>query len=197
MFNFNTRTFGAAVAALSVLAAAATASAEDKLRVTGGEVTVVCPLTVGGSFEAKTKAVSGQVVAAEQPGQIAGALEVKLDTLETGIGMRDRHMRENYLEVSKGADYQVAVLDNIRIDKADGKGTFHGTLTLHGQKREVVGTSSIQKKDGGVHVDAQFPLKVSEFQIPKTTYLGVGVQDEIQIKVSIATAPVQSVASNR
>jgi len=32
------------------------------------------------------------------------------------------------------------VRENIRVDKVDGKGTFRGTLTLHGQKKEVVGT---------------------------------------------------------
>jgi hypothetical protein len=77
------------------------------------------------------------------------------------------------------------VLDNIRIDKAEGEGTFRGTLTLHGQKREVVGSTSVQKKDGQVRVSAAFPLKVSDFQIPKPTYLGIGVRDEVQVKVSV------------
>jgi polyisoprenoid-binding protein YceI len=185
----------AAIAAFGLVAGAA--EAQERLRVTSGEVTVVCPLTVGGSFEAKTKAVSGEVgPAPAQPGTVGGSLRVKLDTLETGIGMRDRHMRENYLEVGKGDGYATAVLENIEIDNVEGKGTFKGTLTVHGQTREVRGTSTLQRKDGGVAVQAEFPLKVSEFQIPKPSYLGVGVRDEIQIKVSIATAPVTSTASH-
>ena len=35
--------------------AATRAHAADAYRISGGEVTVMCPLTVGGSFEAKTK----------------------------------------------------------------------------------------------------------------------------------------------
>jgi len=165
--------------------------ATDTLKVTGGEVTVLCPLTVGGSFEARTNAVSGQVEPpSAPPGAVTGAVQVKLDTLSTGISLRDRHLRETYLEVTKGPDYAVAVLDNIRIDKAEGKGTFRGTLTLHGQKREVAGTTSVQKKDGQVRVTAEFPVKISEFQIAKPTYLGVGVKDEVQVKVSFATTAV-------
>jgi len=173
------------------------AVAQDRLHVAGGDVTVVCPLTVGGSFEARTKALSGEVgPAPQQAGAIGGALLVKLDTLETGIGLRDHHLRDNYLEVGKGAGYDVATLENIQVDKADGKGAFHATLLLHGQKRQVTGTSTVHKRgDGMTHVDAEFPLKVSEFEIPKPTYLGVGVRDEIQVKVAFNATPMSTTAA--
>ena len=174
-------------------------AAEERLHVAGGDVTVVCPLTVGGSFEARTKALSGDVgPAPQQAGGVDGALLVKLDTLETGIGLRDRHMRDNYLEVGKGNGYNTATLENIQIDKADGKGTFRAMLLLHGQKRAVTGTSTVHKRgDGTTHVDAEFPLKVSEFAIPKPTYLGVGVRDEIQVKVAFTAAPMTATAATR
>jgi len=174
-------------------------AAQDRLHVAGGDVTVVCPLTVGGSFEARTKALTGDVgPAPQQAGGVGGALLVKLDTLETGIGLRDRHLRETYLEVGKGNGYDVATLENIRLDKADGKGTFRATLLLHGQKREVTGTSTVHRRsDGMTHVDAEFPLKVSEFEIPKPTYLGVGVRDEIQVKVAFNATPVTATTATR
>ena len=175
------------------------AAAEDRLHVTGGDVTVVCPLTVGGSFEARTKALSGDVgPAPQQAGGVDGALLVKLDTLETGIGLRDRHMRENYLEVGKGNGYEVATLENIQVAKSDGKGAFHATLLLHGQRREITGTSTVHRRgDGTTHVDAEFPLKVSEFSIPKPTYLGVGVRDEIQVKVAFNASPMTATTATR
>jgi polyisoprenoid-binding protein YceI len=176
---------------IAALVIANATSAQEVLRVSNGEVTVVCPLTVGGSFEAKTKAVSGEVAETPaQPGAIGGAVKVQLDTLESGIALRDDHMRSNYLEVEKGPEYAVAILENIRVDKTDGKGAFRGTLTLHGQRRDVAGTAEVERKDGGVVVEAQFPIKVSAFQIPEPTYLGVGVRDEIQVKVRLnATSP--------
>ena len=187
------------VIALALFVSAVDARAQERLHVAGGDVTVVCPLTVGGSFEARTKALSGDVgPAPQQAGTLGGALLVKLDTLETGIGLRDHHLRDNYLEVGKGAGYDVATLENIQLEKTDGKSAFKGTLMLHGQKRQVSGMSTIHRHgDGTIRVDAEFPLKVSEFSIPKPTYLGVGVRDEIQVKVVFSAAPVGTSASTR
>ena len=178
---------GIGVLALALIAAAAApAVAADAYKVSGGEVTVMCPLTVGGSFEAKTKNLTGDVTpAADEQGAVRGALKVELHTLETGISIRDRHMKSNYLEVEKGPEFATAIIDDIRVEKLEGKTVFTGMLSLHGQKRKVTGAAELQEKDGKIRVQAQFPVKVSEFEIPAPTYLGVGVRDEIQIKVSL------------
>ena len=176
----------AAVAALSGTASAG----NEKYKVSGGNVTVVCPLTVGGGFEAKTQAVSGEVsLAADQPGSLGGALSVDLRTLTTGIGMRDRHMRDNYLEVGNGPEFEKATIEDIKIEKLDGKTTFNGTLVLHGERRPVTGSATLERKDGGYKVQAEFPVRVSEYKITKPTYLGVGVQDEIRIKIALTVEP--------
>jgi len=178
------------VFATIALVGAARPSFADAYKVSGADVVVVCPLTVGGSFEARTKSVSGEVAAsAAEPGSVTGAVRVDLQTLETGIAVRDRHMRENYLEVERGPEFAVATFDQIRVEKLDGKSTFKGTLLLHGQRQEVTGTADVQQRDGRIRVQAQFPIKVSSFQIPKPTYLGVGVKDEIQIKVVLTVEP--------
>jgi len=170
--------------------AAAPAGASDAYKVSSGEITVMCPLTVGGSFEAKTKNLSGDVTpASDEQGAVRGALKVELQTLETGIGIRDRHMKNNYLEVEKGPEFSTAMIEDIRVEKMAGKTVFTAMLSLHGQKKKVTGAAELQQKDGSIKVQAQFPLKVSDFDIPAPTYLGVGVRDEIQIKVSLmATA---------
>jgi polyisoprenoid-binding protein YceI len=175
---------------IGLVGVAGPSHAADAYKVNNAEVVVVCPLTVGGSFEARTKSVTGEVVAsAAEPGSVSGALRVDLQTLETGIAVRDRHMRDNYLEVEKGPDFAVATFDRIRVEKLDGKSTFTGTLLLHGQRQEVTGTADLQQRDGRIRVQAQFPIKVSSFQIPKPTYLGVGVRDEIQIKIVMTVEP--------
>ena len=178
------------VAAFTGIATAGAAVAQDAYRVSGGEVTVVCPLTVGGSFEAKTKNVTGEVAAApSDSGTVQGAVKVDLQTLQTGIGLRDRHMRENYLEVAKGPEFAVATIEGIRVEKKEGKTAFNGTLLLHGQRKEISGTADVKEQDGRLRVQAQFPLSVSQFSIPKPTYLGVGVKDEIQVKVLMTAEP--------
>ena len=185
------------IGVLGVAGVAAQAGAADAYKVSGAEVVVVCPLTVGGSFEARTKSISGEVAAsAAEPGSVSGSLRVDLQTLETGIAVRDRHMRETYLEVEKGPEFAVATFEQIRVEKMDGKSTFKGILLLHGQKQEVTGTADLQQRDGRIRVQAQFPIKVSAFQIPKPTYLGVGVRDEIQIKVVMTVEPTANHAAS-
>ena len=170
----------------------------DKLQVTGGRVVVVCPLTVGGGFEAKTEAVSGQVsLGADQPGALDGALSVDLRTLKTGIGIRDRHMRDNYLEVEKAPGFETATIEDIQIEKLEGKTTFNGTLVLHGERKPVSGSATIARQGGGYSVEAEFPVKVSEFNIAKPTYLGVGVQDQIKIKIALTVTSATTVARSR
>jgi polyisoprenoid-binding protein YceI len=160
------------------------------LHVTDASVAVRCPLTVGGSFEAKTSALSGQlVVDPKKSGAIDGTLAVDLRTLQTGIGLRDNHMRDGYLEVQKGEGFQAATLNRIQLDGIDpalpvGKANFRGYLTLHGQEREVTGTADIKRSGTDLKVSASFPVKVSDFAIASPTYLGVGVRNEVNVAVN-------------
>jgi polyisoprenoid-binding protein YceI len=163
-------------------------AAGDTLQVTRGEVSVMCPLTVGGSFEAKTDVVKGEVTVAGPTEPLNGALHVDLQSLETGIGLRDRHMKSNYLEVEKGAEYAAARLEDIRVEKLAGKTTFRGVLTLHGSRRPVTGTAEIKPTSSGYRVEATFPLRTAEFGIPEPTYLGVGVKDQVQVRVNFVAA---------
>ena len=191
------------ILALMLVAPAATRSAasERDSRVAGpfqvmeASIAVSCPLTVGGGFEAKTTALAGELaLEPDQKGVVSGELTVDLRTLQTGISLRDTHMREKYLEVQRGEDFATATLDNIRLEGIDpsnpgGKAKFRGRLMLHGEEREVLGTAEIRRTDQGLSVKATFPLKVSDFEIPSPTYLGVGVRNDISIAVNFRVAP--------
>jgi polyisoprenoid-binding protein YceI len=172
--------------------------AQKNLEVMTADVSVLCPLTVGGSFEAKTKALSGALtVAPDNPQAIDAALLVDLGTLETGIRLRDNHLKNKYLEVEKGPEFSHARLSDVRLDRLHGRTTFQGVLTLHGQTRPVSGTADIRPEGDGYRLTASFPVRVSEFGIPEPSYLGVGVKDEIVVRVRMHAAPTSEVASLR
>ena len=45
-------------------------------------------------------------------------------------------------------------------------------------------------KDKGFRVRAEFPIRVSDYQIPTPAYMGIGVRDEIRVKVTfVASGP--------
>ena len=159
-------------------------------RVPQGDVRVMCPMTIGGSFDAKTSAVSGSLTssAAHSPA-FDGSLAVDLRALDTGIGLRNDHLREKYLEVDKGAGYDKAVLSDIDLkglnpDAPEGKGSFTGSLTLHGVKKTVTGPVEVRKTGSGLRVKASFPVNLPDYNIPEPRYLGVGVKNTVQVEVT-------------
>ena len=169
-------------------------------RVLRGEVRVVCPLTVGGVFETKTTSISGTVgVADGSPAALSGELSVHLSTLETGIELRNTHLREKYLEVGRGAEFASAVLSGVRLDKAGastfrGQTPFAGTLLLHGRRRPVAGQAEIRSEGQDVRVLASFPLHIDDYGIAAPRYLGVGVKNEVQVKISLLLTAVPAAA---
>ena len=177
----------------ALLYAGAALTAQGAWRVTSGEVTVVCPLTVGGSFEAKSSALSGQLTSdTAEPRRLHGELAVDLSTLDSGIGLRNTHMRDNYLEVGKGDGFGRAVLKDIVLagDSAtlSGATTFAATLRVHGVERPVRGDARVTRDGDGVRVEARFPVVLPDHHIPKPRYLGVGVRDEVAVRVRVRAA---------
>jgi len=175
---------------ISAIAATVTVVAASPWRVPQGDVRVMCPMTIGGSFDAKTSAVSGSLTSsAAHPPAFDGSLAVDLRTLDTGIDLRNDHLREKYLEVDKGAGYDKAVLSDIDLkglnpDAPEGKGSFTGSLTLHGVKKTVTGPVEVKKTGSGLRVKASFPVNLPDYNIPEPRYLGVGVKNTVQVEVT-------------
>jgi polyisoprenoid-binding protein YceI len=157
-----------------------------------GDVRVICPMTIGGSFEAKTMALSGSVTAsASGSAALDGSFAVDLRTLDTGIGLRNEHLRENYLEVDKGLGFDTATLSEIdlkgfNVDAPEGKGSFTGSLTLHGARKTVTGAVDVRQAGAALRVKASFPVNLSDYRIHKPRYLGIGVKDTVQVEVAFA-----------
>lgn len=194
-----TTTRRVAAFALVSLALAAAAAAGESWTLTSGEVRVRCRLTVGGSFDAVTSRISGALQLEEASGPaVPGAIRVRLDSLDTGIGLRNSHLRETYLEVDRGEAFREAVLTAIELAEPfppgarDHETGFRGLLSLHGRERRVEGEARLARRDGRVRVEAGFPLSLAEFAIPPPRYLGVGVRDEVRISVTFDAAIASS-----
>jgi polyisoprenoid-binding protein YceI len=170
--------------------AAVTAAASGSWRVGQAEVSVKCPMTVGGTFDARTSALTGMLTAsAGNPSALEGNLAVDLRTVDTGIDLRNEHLREKYLEVDKGAGYDQAVLSDVALqglktDSPAAKGSFTASLMLHGVKKTVTGPVEIRQAGTGWRVRASFPVNLPDYNIDKPRYLGGGVKDTVQVSVT-------------
>ena len=188
------RTVAVALVALA-LTGAHTAVAAESWSVSSGNVQVRCRLTVGGSFDVVTSALSGTLARATPDGaDYSGELRVDLATLDSGLDLRNSHLRDNYLEVERGPEFRDAVLSGIVLDDPPPAGAgrhetaFSGTLSLHGGQRQVEGEADLRRRDGRIQVEATFSVSLEAFDIPPPRYLGVGVRDTVQITVTFDAA---------
>ena len=84
-----------------------------------------------------TAAIAGTLQhAAPSAASYEGELRVDLATLDTGIELRNSHLRDDSLEVERGPDFRQAVLSGIVLDDppaSSGRHTaaFSATLALH------------------------------------------------------------------
>jgi polyisoprenoid-binding protein YceI len=177
---------------IAVALAGVAGAAANSWHVGQGDVRVICPMTIGGSFDAKTTAISGSVTASANGSKtFDGSLAVDLRTLDTGIALRNEHLRKTYLEVAKGPGFDTATLSDIdlkglSLDAPAGKGAFTGALTLHGVTKPVSGAVDVRESGTALRVKAVFPIALADYGIRQPRYLGVGVRDTVTVEVTFA-----------
>ena len=156
--------------------------------VSTGDVRITCPMTVGGSFEAKSSALTGGLSVDPESAILTGELSVDLKTLDTGISLRNQHMLDKYLEVTKSEAFETAVLSNIDVGSlasggTEGRSPFTALLRLHGKTQPVTGQTTMSRRESSVRVEASFPIRISDYGIADPRYLGVGVKNEVVVRV--------------
>ena len=149
-------------------------------------------------FEGVTKRIDGYVLldaaglAPASGGEATEVyLEVDLGSLDTGIGLRDRHMRDRYLEVGK---YPYATFAG-KVTRREAGGadtvrvTAHGLLTIHGVARPRELTCAVVSNGAGYRARCAFEVLLSDHQIdiPKVMFLKLA--NEIGLELDFAVIP--------
>jgi polyisoprenoid-binding protein YceI len=122
---------------------------------------------------------------------VSGALSFDLSGLSTGIGLRDRHMKEKYLEVAQHPRATLALtgvsLASLPVgDRFDPvRVPWDGMLTLHGVTRRVAGEARIGRAGNAVKTVAEFTVDIGEFGIEVPSYMGITVAEKVEVKVSL------------
>jgi polyisoprenoid-binding protein YceI len=154
------------------------------------------------TVEGKTRQASGSIDAnLDNLGDsVRVEIEVDLASLDTGIDMRNKHMRENHLETSKYpkvAFHGRTVLQPTQTSLAPGqKVSFQceGAFDLHGVTRTIqIPVSVTRNQDGAkssLHIEASFPVKLADYKIPRPQFLVMRL-DETQVITVDLTAQEQ------
>jgi len=129
-----------------------------------------------------------------------GEFSVDLANLKTGIGLRDRHMRENHLETEIFPEAKFvlrSVKTNGNADLSDGFAkelTLEGDFSLHGVTlpksiSAVVkyiaepNPSDIKIPGPLVHIQAQFEIMLADYKIKRPQFLVMKLEEKQTINL--------------
>lgn len=117
---------------------------------------------------------------------------VRLDTVTTGIDLRDDHMKSKFLHTDRYPTAGLVVArDAVRWPTELGKaesGTIEAPFTAHGATRSVKVDYTIRRSKTGWNIRAKFPFDTSGHDIEVPSYLGVTVEPAMNAEVVIDVA---------
>lgn len=124
-----------------------------------------------------------------------GNIFVKLDAFETGIGLRDKHMKEKYLETAKYPEAKLE-LTELRFPQSFAEESFSaesepfkGTLTMREKTVPVAGTVSMKGSKDEVDMKFDFPLKTTDFKIDTPGFMGVTMANDVTVTAEVKVKP--------
>ncbi|MGO9832417.1 MAG: YceI family protein [Myxococcaceae bacterium] len=118
-------------------------------------------------------------------------VSVPVASLTTGIGVRDSHMQEKYLESDKFPTAELVVPRAGLSFPEDGRSveaTAAGTLTIHGTARPVTFHYKAARKGNSYDVQGDVHINMNDYDITTPSYLGVSVRPPVDIQVAFRMA---------
>ena len=126
--------------------------------------------------------------------------EVDLASLDTGLGLRNRHMRENYLETGRFpfASFSGRILElreregRVFLVKAGGDLNIHGVA----RTREIDCRISVGERahpadgQGGLRVECAFQVALSDHDIPIPKLMFMKINDIVELDLGFSLVPV-------
>lgn len=144
---------------------------------------------INGTSEQKAGVISGKV--SEDGGNLTITSTFSLAQLDTGIGLRTSHMKDNYLEVGKFPNATLTIAKINATEAKTGNPTkFEGNLELHGQKKPITGTIRFLDLSEKLSLQAEFSVTITDFGIPVPSFAGVSVNTTIPVTVEVKDAAI-------
>ena len=156
----------------------------------------------------KTRTATGFVELNPQANGDGARAEIHVDlaTLDTGVKLRDRHMRDNHLETDL---YPEAVFSLSSLKLPDGGLTANertlvtvkGKMKLHGKEREISPEVYLTLTDSmgepALRIESNFVILLEDYEIERPQFLLMKLSREQQVHVDILAKPSQASAELR
>jgi polyisoprenoid-binding protein YceI len=139
-----------------------------------------------GSAKGKFSKFSGTIlVDRDHPEQSSVTVKIAASSIDTGIGKRDEHLRDELFEVAK---YPEITFKSRRVKQTgQNKGEIVGDLTMHGVTREIALNVELLGSDSSRWRVITAPLKRSEFGLvfSKSAETVSMIADDVAVEIEI------------
>jgi polyisoprenoid-binding protein YceI len=148
--------------------------------------------------EGRTDRIDGYVVLENEklvPGELSGPtgfyLEVDLASLDTRLGLRNRHMRNNYLEVEefRYAFFEGTIQEVERIGRDHLRVWGVGSMEVHGVSRDMRIPCDLSSRGSGYRAQCSFELLLSDFDISIPRIMFLKLANEIRLELDFSVRP--------
>lgn len=117
--------------------------------------------------------------------------EVDLASLDTGIGLRNRHMRDNYLETDK---YPFAAFSGRVVGLEESPaGTYRarsrGVFAVHGVEREREIECVAARSQAGLRVRCAFQVVLTDHEIPIPKLMFMKINEVMELDLDFFLSP--------
>ena len=149
---------------------------------------------MGETFQGATGKIDGYVFwksTDTEKGTFVGSdiyFEVDLGALDTGIDMRNHHMRENYLHTEKYpyAGYKGRIVKSAKQGSREFLVEVEGVMTIHGANKPLAVTGRVGVNGDRYRLTCTFPLGLRDFGIEIPSLMGMKVGEILTMDLDIA-----------
>ena len=140
-----------------------------------------------GEFKGKTKPLKGEILFdVKELSRTRVSVTVEPGDLNSDNALRDRHMREDLLEIVR---FPLATFTSSESELEPGsnaaalRGTLHGTLEMHGVTRKVSVPVQAELDGGTLQAEGTFTVNLTDFGMSPPRLLGLKVKNAVAIEV--------------
>lgn len=139
-------------------------------------------------FEGSTNSIEGYIKCDSSYSNKSDiGLKVNLDSLDTGIGLRNSHMQNKYLETGKypTAQFEGTIISSKKISNIESMVKVKGVLEIHGIKKEIETEGKFFNYGSLYKVTTIFDIYLSDFGIDRPSFLFNKVHNKITIQLLV------------
>jgi polyisoprenoid-binding protein YceI len=169
---------------VSAVAFASSLALAAPVAVKGASIGFAAKANVGMVIEGTTSAITVDEDAKNV------TLTVSVGSLTTGVELRDKHMKETYLEAPKFPEAKLVIEKGCLAlpESGEKSGECPAAFTLHGETKGVTVKYKAAVAGKSVDVDASFVANFLDHGVQEPKYMGIKVKPLVDVKAKFTAA---------